>query len=89
MSIQILTVLPNHAAAILQARGLFEEYWASFGFTPCFQNFGAELESLPDRFQAPTGELLLHEVAARARFEQTAPYAENPTPGAIYLRYRL
>ena len=26
-----------------QVRMLFEEYWSSFGFTPCFQNFSAEL----------------------------------------------
>jgi len=159
MPIQILTVLPHDALAIQQARGLFEEYWTSFGFTPCFQNFGAELESLPGRFQAPTGELVLARdsdsgepigviayhrwddtrceakrlyvkplrvdaasgccccmrwplapelpdtvrssadtmpamqdaltLYARMGFEQTAPYSDNPTAGAIYLRYRL
>ena len=34
------------AEHIAQVRELFEEYWASFGFTPCFQNFGAELAGL-------------------------------------------
>ena len=27
-------------------RALLEEYWGSFGFTPCFQNFGDELAGL-------------------------------------------
>ncbi len=35
------------ASDLVHVRALFEAYWKSFGFTPCFQNFAAELESLP------------------------------------------
>src|SRR4051812_15117891 len=35
------------AADLTQVRGLFEEYWKSFGFTPCFQGFAEELAALP------------------------------------------
>ena len=38
---------------------LFQEYWNSFGFTPCFQNFGAELAGLPGSYAAPAGRLAL------------------------------
>jgi carbonic anhydrase len=138
-------------------RRLFEEYWASFGFTPCFQNFGDELIGLPGDYSPPGGRLalafvngeaagcvalrrwdeqrceakrlyvrpacrgrgigraLLEWLVAEARaagyremlgdtmpvmeralamyegfgFERTAPYAADPTPGAIFLRFRL
>jgi len=40
-----------------QVRALFEEYWTSFGFTPCFQNFGDELAGLPGKFAPPAGRL--------------------------------
>src|ERR1039458_9636614 len=42
-----------------QVRALFEEYWASFGFTPCFQNFAGELAALPGEYARPDGRLLL------------------------------
>ncbi len=38
-------------------RQLFEEYWQSFGFTPCFQNFAAELATLPGDYSPPGGRL--------------------------------
>jgi putative acetyltransferase len=144
-------------AQIAQVRELFEEYWASFGFTPCFQNFGEEVATLPGDYAPPTGRLALAlvdgetagcvalrqfdterceakrlfvrsafrgqrvgarllrwvieeahaagyremvgdtmpvmekalEMYDRAGFERTAPYAENPTPGAIFLGLKL
>jgi len=39
-------------------RELFEEYWQSFGFTPCFQGFSAEVASLPGDY-APLVLLLV------------------------------
>ena len=45
MNMQIVDAVSP--AQIQQVRGLFEEYWNSFGFTPCFQGFGAELAALP------------------------------------------
>ena len=47
------------AARLEHARALFEEYWQSFGFTPCFQNFGAELAALPGDYVRPGGRLAL------------------------------
>ena len=44
---------------LLLVRGLFEEYWQSFGFTPCFQNFAAEVAGLPGSYTPPGGRLAL------------------------------
>ena len=38
-------------------RTLFQEYWTSFGFTPCFQGFEAELAALPGDYATPGGRL--------------------------------
>ncbi len=40
-------------------RQLFEEYWNSFGFTPCFQNFSSELAGLPGAYAPPDGRLAM------------------------------
>jgi putative acetyltransferase len=45
--------------AIQSARELFQEYWTSFGFTPCFQNFDSELAALPGKYAPPRGRLLV------------------------------
>jgi putative acetyltransferase len=42
-----------------EVRRLFGEYWAEFGFTPCFQNFGGELAALPGAYLPPAGRLAL------------------------------
>ena len=47
---------PAHLAMVRQ---LFEEYWQSFGFTPCFQNFAAEVAGLPGYYAPPAGRLAL------------------------------
>ncbi len=47
------------AESLAQVRALFEEYWESFGFTPCFQGFGDEVASLPGRYATPSGRLAL------------------------------
>jgi putative acetyltransferase len=47
------------AQQLVLLRALFEEYWQSFGFTPCFQGFAAEVAGLPGHYAAPTGRLAL------------------------------
>jgi putative acetyltransferase len=47
------------AEHLAMVRQLFEEYWQSFGFTPCFQNFAAEVAGLPGYYAAPAGRLAL------------------------------
>src|ERR1700724_4411157 len=53
--VEIVTV--ETGAWLEQVRGLFEEYWTSFGFTPCFQNFGEEVAALPGEYAPPGGRL--------------------------------
>jgi carbonic anhydrase len=45
------------AEALAAVRLLLDEYWKSFGFTPCFQNFGDELAGLPGAYAPPDGRL--------------------------------
>jgi putative acetyltransferase len=40
-------------------KALLTEYWDSFGFTPCFQNFDSELATLPGKYVPPRGRLAL------------------------------
>jgi len=49
----------NEPEALATVKTLLEEYWSSFGFTPCFQNFGEELASLPGAYAPPGGRLAL------------------------------
>lgn len=54
------------AEQLEQVRRLFEEYWSSFGFTPCFQNFADELAALPGDYVPPGGRLALALVEGQA-----------------------
>lgn len=49
-----------------EVRALMQEYWNSFGFTPCFQNFSRELATLPGKYAPPDGRLALASVGLTA-----------------------
>ena len=51
--------LAESAGNVSEVRRLFEEYWKAFGFTPCFQNFDAEVAGLPGAYAPPGGRLAL------------------------------
>ena len=59
----------RHAASaeeLASVRALFQEYWNSFGFTSCFQNFDSELAELPGKYGPPQGRLLLASMNGQA-----------------------
>lgn len=56
----------DSSAALADVRALMQEYWNSFGFTPCFQNFSEELATLPGNYAPPDGRLALAFVGREA-----------------------
>jgi GNAT superfamily N-acetyltransferase len=52
-------VSADSAENLSAVKALFQEYWDSFGFTPCFQDFDSELASLPGKYAPPRGRLAL------------------------------
>lgn len=68
------TIVPVQGPEAMSAlRALFEEYWQSFGFTPCFQNFSTEIAELPGAYALPQGRLCL-------------AWIENQPAGCVALR---
>lgn len=52
-------ILPATSADLADVRRLFVEYQTEFGFTPCFQNFQNEIDTLPGKYAEPAGCLLI------------------------------
>src|ERR1035437_7406682 len=52
-------IRPGSAAEWESVRELFREYWGSFGFSACFQNFEREVAGLPGAYAPPGGALVL------------------------------
>ena len=61
------------ARHVADAHALFEEYADATGVDLCFQNFAAELASLPGEYAPPTGRLIL-------------AYADEGPAGCVALR---
>lgn len=63
----MLQIADAHGAEhVEEIRSLFREYWASFGFTPCFQHFDDELVGLPGAYAPPDGRLAIASVDGSA-----------------------
>ena len=80
------------AAELAQAATIFREYAASLDVDLCFQNFEAEVASLPGEYAAPAGHLLLAFVdgelagCAALRALSDADYANACEMKRLYVR---
>ncbi|MDX1979024.1 MAG: GNAT family N-acetyltransferase [Bryobacteraceae bacterium] len=55
-----MTIVPATTPELIaQVRLLFQAYWDSFQFTPCFQGFADEVAALPGVYAPPRGGLFL------------------------------
>lgn len=58
-NVEVQLLSPQTAEWLDAARDIFQDYADSLAIDLCFQNFSAELSSLPGEYAAPQGQLLL------------------------------
>jgi putative acetyltransferase len=84
-TVQLL--VPDHPEALEATREIFYEYAQSLGVDLCFQNFDAELASLPGDYAAPSGHLLLAWVDGQvAGCGAYRPFPDSDYPDACEMK---
>jgi putative acetyltransferase len=73
------------AADLHAVRALWTEYWASLGLPATFQNFAAELQSLPGKYSEPRGALALATIDQK----RAGPVPWPPLPYPAWEEKRL